>query len=193
MARKKFEFRPDPTGFDVAGKMVLTQLQRQALWKWFLYSVLCVGGLIIQDSVLSRVSVLGGNVDLAPALIVLVCVVEGCEQGSLFALIASLIYVFSGTGQDRYCILYLTVCAVTAAALRQAYFRRGISSDLICVGCAMAVYEMIVFASGLFLELTHPGRWSVFAMTALVSTLAVGFVYKAVRAIGALGGDQWKE
>ncbi len=193
MARKKFEFRPDPTGYDVAGKLILTDLQRQTIWKWFLYSSLCVGGLILQDALLSRFTVFGGNVDLAPALIVLVCVVQGCEKGSLFALLASMVYVFSGTGQDRYCILYLTVCAVMAAAVRQSYFRRGISSDIICVGGAMVVYEMTVFATGLFLELTRPDRWRVFAVTALVSTLAAGLAYKAVRSIGALGGDQWKE
>ena len=39
MARRKFEFRPDPEGLDWAGKLRLTKKQRQALLKWLLYSL----------------------------------------------------------------------------------------------------------------------------------------------------------
>lgn len=193
MARKKVEFRPDPTGFDVAGKLYLTKLQRRSILKWLLYSGLCVAGLVLQDSMLSRISLLGGAIELAPALIVLVCVMEGCENGSVFALAGSMVYVFSGTGQDRYCILFLTVAAVLAAAFRQSYLRRGAGSDLICVGGAMILYELAVFAAGLFLELTHGGRWGAFLMTAVLSTLAAGALYKLVRYVGMIGGNLWKE
>ena len=48
MARKKYEFRPDPTGFDVAGKLYLTQQQRLSILKWVLYSAVCVAGLVLQ-------------------------------------------------------------------------------------------------------------------------------------------------
>ena len=47
MARKKIEFRPDPTGYDVAGKLHLTRQQRQSLLKWVLYSLICVLGLVL--------------------------------------------------------------------------------------------------------------------------------------------------
>ncbi len=193
MARKKYEFRPDPTGYDVAGKLVLTRLQRQALLKWLLYSLLCLAGLILQDSLLSRLQFWGGRVELAPVLILLICILEGCENGSRFALVASMLYVFSGTAQGRYCILYLTACAVLATAFRQRYLRRSVGSELVCLAGAMAVYELAVFATGLFLELTYPGRWSAFAMTAVFSTLAGGLLYKVVRAVGTIGGALWKE
>lgn len=193
MARKKIEFRPDPTGYDVAGKLYLTAQQRRAILKWLLYSLICVAGLVLQDSTLARVKLLGGGFDLAPALIILICVLEGTENGCVFALAASLIYVFSGSAQGRYCIVFLTLCAVLAAAFRQSYLRRGPGSDLICVGGAMLVYELCVFAAGLFLELTYSGRWGVFVMTAIVSTLTVGAVYKPIRHVGTIGGNVWKE
>ncbi len=193
MARKKIEFRPDPTGFDVAGKLVLTLKQRQAILKWFLYALVCVAGLILQDALLGRFRILGGGVELTPALIILICVLEGCDNGSLFALFASMVYVFSGTGQGRYCIIYLTVAAVLAAMVRQSYLRRGRGSDLLCVGGGMLLYELALFVSGLFLELTHSGRFGVFFMTAVVSTLAVGLLYQGVQAVGTLGGNLWKE
>ena len=193
MARRKYEFRPDPTGFDWASKLLLTPKQRKSLLKWLLYSLMCVAGLVLQDSTLARVRFLGGGFELAPALIILICVLEGCENGSVFALLGSMFYVFSGSGQDRYCILLLTLAAVLAAAFRQSYLRRGVSSELICVAGAMLLYEMSLFAVGLFLGLTYGGRWGVFFMTAPVSTLAAGVLYRPLKYIGTIGGNLWKE
>ena len=87
----------------------------------------------------------------------------------------------------------LLSAAVLAAAFRQSYLRRGTGSDLICVGGAMVLYEMCLFAAGLFLELTYGGRWGVFLMTALVSTLAAGVLYYPLKHIGTIGGNLWKE
>ena len=101
MARKKYEFRPDPTGLDWVSKLLLTKKQQQALLKWLLYGLVCVTGLVLQDSLLSKLRIFGGGFDLAPALIVVITIVEGCETGSVFALVASMIYVFSGSSQGQ--------------------------------------------------------------------------------------------
>ena len=73
------------------------------------------------------------------------------------------------------------------------YLRRGVGSDMICVGGAMLIYELCVFAAGVTLELTYPGRWPVFVMTALVSALTAGVFYRPLKHIGTIGGNQWKE
>lgn len=193
MARKKIEFRPDPTGHNWADKLRLTPLQRKSVLKWMLYSAVCVAGLVLQDSMLARLRLFGGCFDVTPALIVLICVLEGSENGSLFALLASMVYVFSGTGQGHYCIAMLTLAAVLATAFRQSYLRRGAGSDLICVGGAMVLYEMAVFTAGVVQGLTYRGRWGVFLMTAIISTLAAGAVYALLKYIGTIGGNAWKE
>ena len=193
MARKKIEFRPDPTGHNWADKLRLTPLQRKSVLKWLLYSAVCVAGLVLQDSMLARLRRVGGCCDVTPALIVLICVREGSENGSLFALLASMVYVFSGTGQGHYCIAMLTLAAVLATAFRQSYLRRGAGSDLICVGGAMVLYEMAVFTAGVLQGLTYRARWGVFLMTAIVSTLAAGAVYALLKYIGTIGGNAWKE
>ena len=193
MARKKIEFRPDPTGHNWADKLRLTPLQRKSVLKWMLYSAVCVAGLVLQDSMLARLRLFGGCFDVTPALIVLICVLEGSENGSLFALLASMVYVFSGTGQGHYCIAMLTLAAVLATAFRQSYLRRGAGSDLICVGGAMVLYEMAVFTAGVVQGLTYRARWGVFLMTAIVSTLAAGAVYALLKYIGTIGGNAWKE
>ena len=193
MARKKIEFRPDPTGHNWADKLRLTPLQRKSVLKWMLYSAVCVAGLVLQDSMLARLRLFGGCFDVTPALIVLICVLEGSENGSLFALLASMVYVFSGTGQGHYCIAMLTLAAVLATAFRQSYLRRGAGSDLLCVGGAMVLYEMAVFTAGVLQGLTYRGRWGVFLMTAIISTLAAGAVYALLKYIGTIGGNAWKE
>ena len=193
MARRKIEFRPDPTGFDWVSKLLLTPKQRRSVLKWLLYSLTCVAGLVLQDSMLAGFRFLGGSFEVAPALIILICVLEGCDKGSLFALLGSMIYVFSGTGPGHWGILVLTLAAVLAAAFRQSYLRRGVGSELICVGGAMILYELCVFCVGLFLQLTYGGRWGVFVMTGLVSTLAAGALYRPLKHIGTIGGNEWKE
>ena len=193
MARKKIEFRPDPTGHNWADKLRLTPLQRKSVLKWMLYSAVCVAGLVLQDSMLARLRLFGGCFDVTPALIVLICVLEGSENGSLFALLASMVYVFSGTGQGHYCIAMLTLAAVLATAFRQSYLRRGAGSDLLCVGGAMVLYEMAVFTAGVVQGLTYRARWGVFLMTAIVSTLTAGAVYALLKYIGTIGGNAWKE
>ena len=193
MARRKYEFRPDPTGFDWVGKLMLTKKQRRAALKWLLYSLICLAGLVLQDSMLAQMRIFGGTFEPAPALIILICVLEGCENGSVFALAGAMIYVFSGSAQDRYCILYLTAAAVVAAAFRQGYLRRSLGSDMICTGAAMLLYELLVFATGLFLELTYGGRWGVFVMTAVISTAAALALYRPLKTIGTIGGNLWKE
>ena len=193
MARKKIEFRPDPTGHNWSDKLKLTPLQRKALLKWVLYSAVCVAGLVLQDSMLARLRLFGGCFDVTPALIVLICVLEGSENGSLFVLLASMVYVFSGTGQGYYCIAILTLAALLATAVRQSYLRRGAGSDLICVGGAMMLYEMGVFTAGVLQGLTYRARWGVFFVTAIISTLTAGAVYALLKYIGTIGGNAWKE
>lgn len=193
MAGKKYEFRPDPTGHDWVSKLLLTPKQRKSLLKWLLYSLVCVAGLVLQDSMLAKLRILGGGFDLAPALVVLICVLEGCDKGSVFALSAALVYAFSGSAQGRYCIVILTFAAVLAAAFRQSYLRRGFGSDLICTGGAMLVYELTVFFVGLGLGLTYSARWVAFFMTALLSTLTAAALYRPLRHIGTIGGNLWKE
>ena len=71
MARKKYRFRPDPTGAGIWNKLYITPQQRKIALKWGLYGLICLVCLILQDAVLGRVRLFGGYVDLAPAAIIL--------------------------------------------------------------------------------------------------------------------------
>jgi CDP-diglyceride synthetase len=65
--------------------------------------------------------------------------------------------------------------------------------DILCAGIALMVYELSVFAGGLFLELTHFGRLGVFLLTGLLSWMLLLPLYPLIDRIGRIGGTEWKE
>ena len=64
---------------------------------------------------------------------------------------------------------------------------------LVCVAGAMFIYELLVFAIGLFLGLTVFGRIFGFLLTAGLSLISVPILYPIVLAIASIGGQTWKE
>ena len=193
MAKKKYRFRPDPTGAGIWNKLYITPQQRKTALKWGLYGLVCILCLILQDALLGRVRLFGGYVDLAPAAIILICVMQGVESGSLFALVGSMIFVFSGSAPDTFAIAFLTVYAVLVTLFREQFLRRSFGSAWLCTGAAVTLYELSIYLLGLFFGLTYPGRVGVFAMSAVLTALAVSALYPLLGWIGKIGGETWKE
>ncbi len=192
MARKH-EFRPDKPRSGFLSKLYLTQKQRRSLLKWCLYGLVLLVLSILQDVIFSRVRIFGAATDLVPCGIFLICILEGIHTGSVFALIASLAYLFTGTAPGAYAMVLLVVLAVIICVFRQAYLQKDFSSVVICSAAGMLLYELSVFAMGLFLGLTTPGRIVSFCITATVSTVIVPILYPLAVSIRSVGGDVWKE
>ena len=192
MARK-YEFRPDSDRKGLLQRLYLSQQQRKNLLKWVLYALLLVVLSVLQDVILTPIRLLGASTDLVPCAIFVICVAEGVESGSLFALIASLLYLFSGTAPGPYAMLFITLLAVVVSAFRQGYLRKGFAASMLCSGAAMLVYELALFVVGLFLDLTSPARFIIFILTAAYSMLAAPALYLLAKAISAIGGQSWKE
>lgn len=190
---KDYDFRPDSEESVNLDKLLLTQRQRFSLLRWVLYGALCLVGLLLQDSVLCRVDIRGGCLDLVPCLIFMITALQGAEQGSIFALIAAIFYDCAGSAPGLYVIPLITVLAVLVAVLRQAALRRGFFSIALCAAISMFLYEMVVFGVGLFMGQTLPQRLESMLMTAALTMIAVPVVYPIVRAIGKIGGEAWKE
>ncbi len=193
LRQPKYEFRPDVLGSSWLKRLYLTQTQRLNLLKWCLYALLCVGMLVLQDVILSRFQVLGATTDLAPAVILLISVLVGSEYGSIFVLFASTLYWFSGSAPGAYSIALLSFGALAVSLFRQAYWRRGLVSTVICAGVAMMFYEMSVFLAGVLLGLTQWGRAYRFAITGLMSWAVMLPLYPLCVKIGQIGGQPWKE
>lgn len=191
--RTNYEFKPDVQGKNLVQLLHLTQFQRQKLLKWTLYSAVILVLLIVQDVIMSQLHIFGATTDLVISGILLISVMEDSENGSLFALLSSTFYVFSGSAPGPYAIGYLTVLAIAAAIFRQLYWRRGFTSNVLCAAIAVIVYELAVYGTGVFLGLTYWGRIGVFMVTALFGCITLLPLYPLVRAIGKIGGEIWNE
>ena len=190
---KRNEFKPDKPRSGFLSKLYLTRLQRLSLLKWLLYTLLLVALSVAQDVVLCRFSLLGATTDLVPAGIFLICTMEGMQSGCLFALFASVAYLFSESSLGPYTIVFITALATCSAFVRQSYLQPRFRAAALCVAASAVAYELLTFCMGLFLGLTIFGRIGVFLLTAVWSAAAVMALYPVCLAIGRIGGQQWKE
>ena len=190
---KNREFRPDREGTGQLNKLWPTPKQQLRALRWLLYGLICLVGLLLQDVLLYRVNILGGCTDVVPCIVIMVAVMQGAESGSVFALLLSIMYYFSGSSAGFYVIPLLTAVAVFAAMFRQAFLRQGFFTLLLCSAMGMCLYELILFGVNLFMKLTVMDRAGAALMTAVLSLLAVPVLYPVLLAIGKLGGTTWKE
>lgn len=188
---KQRDFKPDKPRSGFLSKLFLTQTQRRNLLKWTLYTLVLLVLSLLQDVLLCRFRLYGGTTELVPCAIFLICLLEGVENGSVFALIASLVYLFSGSAAGYYSVVFITVLAVVVTAFRQGYLQRGFSAALLCVAVALLVYEMLVYGITLFLGQIRPNAVIGFLVTAGLSLPAVPVLYPICLWIG--GGDAWNE
>jgi len=191
--RRAYEFKPDSTGTSWLKRLYLTKLQRLNLLKWSLYALVCVLMLVIQDVIMSHFSFFGATTDLAPAAILLITVLVGSEYGSIFVLIASTFYWFSGSAPGAYSIALLCFFGIFATLFRQFHWRRGLGSIVVCAGIALILYELGVFLAGILLGLTSWIRLHRFLITGVMTCLILLPLYPLTYKIGQIGGEPWKE
>lgn len=187
------EFRPDSTGVSPLKTMRFTHLQRLYLLRWLLYIGVCVLALVLQDSIMSRVSLFGATTDLAVAAMLLVTVIEGSEIGSVFILLASMVFYFSGSAPGPYSVGMLTVLGVLATLFRQKVWHRSPSAIIFCAGLAAVTYELGLYIVGMFLGLTNWYRIFRFLITGGLTAAAMIPMYYLIHRIGLIGGNTWKE
>jgi len=188
-----YEFKPDPKGTNPLKLLHMTKQQRLDILKWTLFALLCVFLLIVQDVVMSRIRISGATTDLVVCCILLISIVAGSEDGGLFAIIASTIYWFSGSAPGPYVIALITLFTLGATLFRQSFWHRGFGSIMLCASLAMMLYEVGVFAIGIFVGRTLWSRFGVFMLTGALSVAVMLALYPLVRAIGKIGGETWKE
>lgn len=187
------EFKPDRNPSTWMKTARLTRQQRLRLTKWALYALTVMLCLVIQDVVLARLFLFGATADLAVCAIAVITVLEGTEAGSVFVLLASLFYYFSGSAPTAWCVGLLTFLGTGATLFRQMYWHRSKGSVILCAWIATASYEMGLFVVGLMQELTIPSRIGYFGLTILYSCIAIVPLYSLIYKIGLIGGNTWKE
>ena len=187
------DFKPDVQTSTWAKTARLTHLQQLRLTRWLLYILTVVLSLVLQDVIMSQVSIFGATTDLPACAILLFTVMEGTEIGSIFVLIASTLYYFSGNAPTAWCIGLMTVLGIGATLFRQLFWHRSKGSIVLCSAIAVTAYEIGLFVVGLTTGLTRWGRLPVFLLTAAFSCLVLIPLYSLIHKIGLIGGNIWKE
>ena len=192
LAPKTPEFRPDNQGGGWKG-LQMTRLQRLTYLKWLLYIFSMIVLLVIQDVIMSRMTLFGGTTDLVAGAILLVTVMEGTEVGSLFVLLSSLLYYFSGSSPGPYSVMLLTFVGIGASMFRQMYYHRSRGSICLCAGVALVLYELATYGVALFQERTRWDRIGIFLAAGLLTWIVLIPLYSLYDRIGQIGGNTWKE
>lgn len=193
LRRKQSDFKPDSQKISLPKLFHTTQLQRLRLAKWGLYILTLIMLLTVQDVILSRFRFFGATTDLAVCGILLMTVIEGVDVGSLFVLIASTLYYFSGSAPGPYCIALLSFIGIAATLIRQAWLRRTKLSIVFSAGAALTLYELGLYIVGMALGLTRWDRIFSFLLTAAYSWAVMIPLYSLINKIGHIGGTTWKE
>lgn len=187
------EFRQDTPSGGLLKVLRFTQLQRLQTLRWALYIAMCILCLVIQDVIMSRITILDTTTDLTAGILLLITVLEGSDVGSVFILISSTIYYFSGSSPGPYAVGLLTVLGIAATLFRQSYWHRSAGSIILCASLALVGYEIGVYSIGLFLGLTRWNRILAFLLTGILTSGVLIPLYHVLYRIGLIGGNVWKE
>lgn len=193
MPRGRYEFRPDRTESGILNKLYLTRKQRLSLLKWVLLGTLIVALSVIQDVIMSRARIFGGTTDLVSCAILLLGILLEPDQGCVFALIASAFYYFSGSAPGPQALILLTGIGSLFGIFSRSYLRSGFLATFLCAAAAVMLYELAVFAMGVFLGFTTVARFGAFLVSGLLSVAVIPLIYPIAKSIAKIGGDTWKE
>ena len=127
------------------------------------------------------------------AALLLACILLDPEIGSIFILIATMFYWFSGSAPGPYVIALLTVLGVFFAIVRHCYLHDTFGSAIVCAGAALFLYEAAIFGIGLFMGYTTLARWEDHAIKAAISLAAMPLMYPVFVSIGKIGGEVWND
>lgn len=190
--KRKRDFKPDRTEGTLK-KLYLTPTQRKGLLKWILISLFLVFLSLLQDVVLCRVEIFGATFDLVVCGILVCAMFFKPETTAIFTIISSTVYYFSGTAPGTYVIALITGLGTLLCIFRINYLQRRFSSTFLCAAVGVMLYELAVFAIGLFIGITTIHRFGVFAVCGLLSVLVIPVVYPIFLSICKIGGESWKE
>ena len=192
--RRKHEFKPDkPMSGRLLSRLYITKKQRLSILRWLLMALVLVFLSVIQDVIMSRVSIYGTTTELVPAAILLICILLDPEIGCVFTLVSALCYAFSGSAPGEYVIALLPALGLIFSIFRHAYLRAGFWANFLCGAVAMVLYELAVFGIASFLGLTGVSHLPQALLKAVLSLSVVPVVYPLVSAISKIGGEAWIE
>ena len=167
----------------------LTKTQWLGILKWSLYGLLTLLTLLLQTVVLSRTTALRIKPTPLPVLIVCICVREGPERGGVYAILASLLWCFSGADYGNLSVALLPVGAILSAVLCRAVLTLRFLPTALCAFAVTLLNASVIFVFKLILPPTVAldNYWRFLLPGAAISMLFLPIQYPLVKCISRIG------
>ena len=176
-------------------KLRITRQQWKIIFKWALYTVAFIATVVIQGVILNRQPLFGVRVNLVPYFIGCVCIVEGADAGSVFALIVSLAWALSGGDLGFVSILVLTLGGMALGIAMDNLLRDHIGTCIACCFVLCLVHESAIFLLRLFLHTVTPRQYLRICLPGtllgLPSSVIFYYLFGLIHRVG--GGSAWNE
>ena len=174
-------------------KLRITRLQWKIIFKWALYAVAFLFTLVIQGVILSRHPLFGVKVNLVPYFVGCVCIIEGADSGSIFALVVSLAWALAGGDLGFVSILVLTLGGMALGIAMDNLLRDHVLTCIVCCFVLCLVHESAIFLLRLFLHTVTARQY----FRILVPGVLLGipscpvfyYLFRLIHRVG--GGSTW--
>ena len=167
----------------------LTKTQWLGILKWSLYGLLTLLTLLLQTVVLSRTTALRIKPTPLPVLIVCICVREGPERGGVYAILAALLWCFSGADYGSLSVALLPVGAILSAVLCRAVLTLRFLPTALCAFAVTLLNASVIFVFKLILPPTVAldNYWRLLLPGVAISMLFLPIQYPLVKCISRIG------
>lgn len=179
-------------GTTLMGKLFLTKTQREILLKWTVFTLIFLLLQVLQDVIFSRIHIFGGCVDVVPALLLLVCLLQEPASGLLFVMICSLVRALSGVVLGPVSLAVLVFMGAALCALRKNHLWGEFRAVVLCCWLGLGFHSAVLFLLGVFLTKTTWSRYLPTLGGLFGSMVAALILYPLVRVVGKIGGASWK-
>ena len=174
-------------------KLRITRKQWRIILKWALYVVAFIATVVIQGVILNRQPLFGIRVNLVPYFVGCVCVIEGADAGSVFALIVSLAWALSGGDLGFMSILVLTLGGMGLGVAMENLLRDQIVTCIVCCFLLCLTHDSAIFLLRLFLRTVTARQY----FRILVPGVLLGipscpvfyYLFRLIHRVG--GGSTW--
>lgn len=176
-------------------KLRLTKTQWKSILKWFCYAAALLVTMVIQSVILSRLPIFGSKVNLVPYFIGCVCIIEGPDSGSCFALIASLAWALSDGDYGFVSILVLTCGGMGVGLLLRDLLHPRLLTCVVCCFALCLCHDTAIFLLRLYLKTVTARQYlRIMFPGTLMGVLSCPVFYFLFRVIHRIGGDSlWTE
>lgn len=159
--------------------------------KWALFALLTLFAWLTQTTLLGRHTFFGSHLSLFPVAAVSVAVMCGAERGSLFCLIAGILYCFTGADMGPVTLVAVTLTGALAGGACQTFFRRHLAPCAMFAALALLLSDGSILLLKLYFTGARPA--GIFAQTFAglgLSLLSVATFFPLSYAISRIGGER---